>query len=271
MNNNLQEIKILVSGLLQDIESVENTDNLPIYKWEDIMISLDIIKHKLNTYKNEYDRRLLKEINEKLVLLDDVLKGGYVTPVGKDEFEEVRRVLDEERETENEQEQEPENEIVPESGFMGESPEVKDEADDLPTPEYERKTSPVKGFTDLFSSPEEIMPVSSVEEEPFELFSDSGESILDAAQKKRISWMNDNPGTRINDINQGISFNDKVLFLNELFYGDSDQYRLSLARLNELRNLDEAIEYLRAAFPDWDESSDTVYRFYMIIRRKLDV
>ncbi|MPM86510.1 hypothetical protein SDC9_133599 [bioreactor metagenome] len=38
-----------------------------------------------------------------------------------------------------------------------------------------------------------------------------------------------------------------------------------------MTSMDEVLEYTRTAFPYWDEESPTLYRFYMIIRRKIDV
>jgi len=115
----------------------------------------------------------------------------------------------------------------------------------------------------------EITPEEE-EEEEFELFYDPGESILDMTRGKGPEWMIDNPGPKISDINEGITLNDKLLFINELFNGDAQQYRLSLQRINDMFSVDEVLDYTRNAFPDWDEDSNAAYRFYMNVRRKVN-
>lgn len=267
MNNNLSEIKILISGLMQDIESVENTEILPLYKWEDIMISIDIIKNKLNTYKSEYDREMLREINEHIALLttSGSAKRGKSAGLAT-----------------SEQQPEPGNLFAPYDSFHS-APEDSEVIEKL-SEEPEEQIDEIEEIEDTEETIDTVEKVDTAEEdyftegtivehadEPFELFTDTNETILDVAIKSKPSWKSDYPGSKITDIGTAISLNDRLLFLNQLFYGDVDQYRLSIARLNEMRNFDEALDYLRAAFPSWDENSDTVYRFYMIIRRKLDV
>ncbi|NCU26760.1 hypothetical protein EOM86_08585 [Candidatus Nomurabacteria bacterium] len=113
----------------------------------------------------------------------------------------------------------------------------------------------------------EIIPE---EEEEFELFFDQGESILDITRGKGPAWMIDIPGPRLIDINDGITLNDKLLYVNDLFKGDDQQYRLSIQRMNEMSSIDEVLDYTRNAFPDWDENSQATYRFYMNVRRKVN-
>jgi len=82
--------------------------------------------------------------------------------------------------------------------------------------------------------------------------------------------MKDNPGPRVNNLHMAITLNDKLFFVKELFMDDEDQFRLSIQRLNEMSSMDEALEYTRSAFTEWDEQSSAVYRFYMILRRRYD-
>ncbi len=255
MNNNLAEIKILITGLLQDIESLENTETLPLYKWEDIMISLDIIKHKLNTHKFELERITLKEL------------AARIEQISSEENYSSDSIQDFEPEPETDTDTEPDSEPEPEK-FPTKKPDIIKEQIKREVPFIEPVKPVVSRRDNIFAGDLFVEPPK---EEEFELFDDTAETILDAAMRVKPNWKKDLPGTRISDINDGITFNDKIVFLNDLFYGDTDQYRLSISRLNELKSLNEAVDYLRTAFPDWDEASDTVYRFYMIIRRKLDV
>jgi hypothetical protein len=83
-------------------------------------------------------------------------------------------------------------------------------------------------------------------------------------------WMTDKTGPPVDDIRDAVTLNDKLCFIGELFEDDSEQYKLTMNRLNEMGSFGEALSYLRRAFPDWDESSAEVYRFYMIVRRRYD-
>ena len=83
------------------------------------------------------------------------------------------------------------------------------------------------------------------------------------------SWKTDMPGPYITHISHGISINDKIRYINELFGGDSSLYREVVGHLDELPAFAEAESYLNARFPEWNPDSDAVYGFYMAIRRKL--
>lgn len=261
MNNNLAEIKILIAGLLQDIESLENSEILPLYKWEDIMISLDIIRHKLNTHKYEQERLELRNLTS---IIDQKYSGFSNNPDTIQDLEDVPEAAISEHEFSGNsypESIEEDDDIIDDLNNPSEPEEILEKAEPLKVPEQKNITNKPG---DLFSD-------ESDDEIEFELFDDTADTILDAAIKAKPNWKKDYPGTRIRDINEGITFNDKIVFLNDLFYGDTDQYRLSMSRLNEFTTLNEAVEYLRMAFPEWNENSDTVYRFYMILRRKLDV
>ncbi len=110
------------------------------------------------------------------------------------------------------------------------------------------------------------------EGDEIELFTDDDTaSILDSARSSRPSWRTDLSGSPVDDIKHAITLNDKLFYIKELFNDDEEQYRLSIERINEMRNLDEAVDYIRGAFPEWDEDSPSVYRFLMILRRRFDV
>jgi hypothetical protein len=142
-----------------------------------------------------------------------------------------------------------------------------------------------RAFSDLqLNVSKSVIPMSSTQPKP-SLFQDEGEeielfadedrgadsNILDTARHSRHSWRTDLPGSRVDDIKHAITLNDKLYYIKELFNDDEEQYRLSIDRLNEMRNLDEAVDYIRGAFPEWDEDSSEVYRFLMILRRRFDV
>jgi hypothetical protein len=93
-------------------------------------------------------------------------------------------------------------------------------------------------------------------------------SITDSLDIITPQWMLDRVGYKIEDINSAITLNDKLYFVNELFEGDYDNFKQTIAKLNELSTMDEALNYCRLHFPNWDEFSNEIYRFYMILRRR---
>ncbi len=91
----------------------------------------------------------------------------------------------------------------------------------------------------------------------------------DAIKPDWQDWEVDYPAPYLDDIMAGISFNDRIMFLRELFNSDDQQFKSTIEYLNQLSNFKSAVTYLRREFPQWNESSNEVYRFYMNVRRKL--
>ncbi len=94
--------------------------------------------------------------------------------------------------------------------------------------------------------------------------------MVDKVRPDWYDWEVDIPGDYIEDIRDGIGLNDRILFLNELFGGNMEDFERAIDDLNGMRNLVETVEYLRDRFPQWDEESDEVYRFYMTVRRRFN-
>lgn len=93
-------------------------------------------------------------------------------------------------------------------------------------------------------------------------------TIADVAQSKTRPWMVDIPGPKVEMIQSALTFNDRLTFIRELFEGDSEQFNITLDRINETSTFDEVVSDMRDAYPEWDENSPIVYRFYMEVRRK---
>lgn len=100
------------------------------------------------------------------------------------------------------------------------------------------------------------------------------EIVNDAARADWYDWEVDYPASHIDNIYDGIGINDRYEFVRELFNvnGNLHEAELLFKRtiddLNRLDSFKEALVYIRARFPQWDELSDEVYRFYMTVRRK---
>jgi hypothetical protein len=93
-------------------------------------------------------------------------------------------------------------------------------------------------------------------------------AVIDAMTAKQ-AWRTDMPGTPVKDIRSAISLNDRILFINYLFGEDPIAFQEMLTKLNAMSSFTEAADHIIAANPDWDLESDTVYRFMMAIRRRL--
>ena len=112
--------------------------------------------------------------------------------------------------------------------------------------------------------PEEILePETSVNEVPVQPI-----PVIDAMIAKQ-PWRTDMPGSPVRDIRSAISLNDRILFINYLFGEDPMVFQNTLTALNAMTSFDEAASYLLSAHPEWDFESDTVYRFMMALRRRL--
>ncbi|MEG1511356.1 MAG: hypothetical protein RR312_05785 [Bacteroidales bacterium] len=112
---------------------------------------------------------------------------------------------------------------------------------------------------DLWSSSANSQPVK--EKEDF--------LVMDTIKPEWYDWEVDYPAPYIQDIAAGIGFNDRLLFLKVLFNGDEKEFINTVNEINKMESFKNAINYIRQHFPNWDEQSDEVYRFYMNVRRKL--
>jgi hypothetical protein len=196
-SNKVSEIKIIVSDLLQDLDSMCDLEYISPLKWEELNMSADNIKRKINTLMIENER-------QNIIKLKQII-------------EELRQSISE----------------------------------------------PVQVVSE---------PVHVIEEteEEMELFSDINSVFHEVPKRTNIAWKGNILGPRVDDLNDAITLNDKLFFIKNLFNNDNEQYRLSIQRINDMDSMDEALDYTRAAFPDWDEESDIIYRFYMILRRRFD-
>jgi TolA-binding protein len=85
----------------------------------------------------------------------------------------------------------------------------------------------------------------------------------------RLPWRTDKPGLSVKNIRSGISLLDRALFIGTLFKEDFALYDQTIADLNAMSTLDEAVDYIREHFPSWNLKSDVVYHFMMSVRKKL--
>ena len=122
-----------------------------------------------------------------------------------------------------------------------------------PAPKQEEAPAPIQ---EEVTPPEDEMPVK-------------GPAVLDVVTRTR-AWEIDMPGSPVANILSAISLNDRLLFINTLFKKDPALFQDAVRDFNAMDNLQQALEYIGANYPDWNLESDTVYRFMMAVRRKLN-
>lgn len=144
--------------------------------------------------------------------------------------------------SEPEPEQEPEPEIVQQE----QEPE-EDDDDDLP------------GF---FSVPEPVTVAAKA--------SAVAKPTINDTHSTDQAWRKDMPGTPVKDIRSAISLNDRVFFINNLFDEDAQAFVNALSSINAMTSLDDVVGFVMENFPHWNLNSDTVYRFMMAVRRKVN-
>lgn len=139
-----------------------------------------------------------------------------------------------------------------------------------PVMEEEPEDAPVD-FTDLDLS-EDTVVSSSTENKadvPEETTVPSAPATAAPDETASLPWRKDKPGLKVKNIRSGISLYDRALFIGTLFKEDFSLYENTIRDLNEFVSLDQAVDYIRTHFPEWNLHSDVVYNFMMSIRKKL--
>ena len=118
-----------------------------------------------------------------------------------------------------------------------------------------------------------IEPIAPVQEDPFVPEPPVPETPKQENpvpdETANMPWRKDNPGMLVKNIRSGISLLDRAQFIGTLFKEDFALYDSTIAALNNMTSLDEAVAYIKANFPQWNLGSDVVCRFMMAIRKKL--
>lgn len=82
-------------------------------------------------------------------------------------------------------------------------------------------------------------------------------------------WRTDMPGSPVKDVRSAISLNDRIIFINHLFDEDPLVFQDTITRINTMTALDQVVDMLGKEHPEWDFSSELVYRFMMAVRRRV--
>jgi chromosome segregation ATPase len=72
----------------------------------------------------------------------------------------------------------------------------------------------------------------------------------------------------ISDISKAIGINDRLLFIKELFDGDTAMFSLVIKKLNNLGSIEEAKAYIHTTIKNWNNTSETAQLFLSIVQRR---
>lgn len=139
--------------------------------------------------------------------------------------------------------------------------------DTLPEPVEEPVAEPEPVLESILEP--EPAPQPAPEPEPAPAPAASAPSAPLEDETANLPWRKDKPGLSVKNIRSGISLLDRALFIGTLFKEDFALYDQTIADLNAMESLDEAVDYIRERFPSWNLKSDVVYHFMMSIRKKL--
>lgn len=138
--------------------------------------------------------------------------------------------------------------------------EAEEESEDEEVPEEEED-----------DSPEEETEEEEAEQESEEPQAEQPEPEATPGEKAGRDWYDweyDYPQESVDNLLDSMGINDKLEFVRELFNSDPMMFDSQMKEVETMPNFKAIVQFFRQSHPEWDQSSDTVYRFYMHIRRK---
>ena len=267
MENNQQQILSEIKSLMASVRSQLEELDTKIAQWQQMVEPAEAIDVASLMGDMEFFDKVYELGNEPLVTLQTVVE------------EPVEEVIEEQSE---EQSEEPEEEVVEVA-----AEEVVEAADEEPVeelllPAVEEELPVVEEEVQaeedddlpFFDVPEEpvVTAAPKVEQAPAPKAEDTPAekvAVIDIMTQKH-RWRTALPGAPVKDIRGAIALMDRVLFINTLFGTDPMAFQETLNQINQMQTLEQAVEYLASAHPEWDFDSDIVYSFMMAVRRKIN-
>ena len=254
MENNQQQILSEIKSLMASVRSQLEELDTKIAQWQQMVEPAEAIDVASLMGDMEFFDKVYELGNEPLVTLQTVVE------------EPVEEVIEEQSE---EQSEEPEDEVA-------EVPVIEEEtAVDLPVEEVvEEEVQAEEDDLPFFDVPEEpvVTAAPKIEQAPAPKAEDTPAekvAVIDIMTQKH-RWRTAIPGAPVKDVRGAIALMDRVLFINTLFGTDPMAFQETLNQINQMQTLDQAVEYLASAHPEWDFDSDIVYSFMMAVRRKIN-
>lgn len=96
-----------------------------------------------------------------------------------------------------------------------------------------------------------------------------GDKIADSNQTSSVA--NNLTGTKIEDLKKAIGINEKFLFINELFEGSMQAYTDTIEKLNQVSNLEQALQLLEPMQMkyNWNESQPAYLKMMELVKRRV--
>lgn len=82
-------------------------------------------------------------------------------------------------------------------------------------------------------------------------------SLADSFQKEKVRKIKDS-----------LTINQKFMFTKILFHGDFEIFTQAIDRLDTFDNLDQALKYIGASYPEWDPESEEYEEFLEILKMR---
>ena len=263
MENNQQQILSEIKSLMASVRSQLEELDTKIAQWQQMVEPAEAIDVASLMGDMEFFDKVYELGNEPLVTLQTVVE------------EPVEEVIEEQSE---EQSEEPEEVAVEEVVEAADEEPVEElllpaVEEDLPVVEEEVQAEEDDDLP-FFDVPEEpvVTAAPKVEQAPAPKAEDTPAekvAVIDIMTQKH-RWRTAIPGAPVKDIRGAIALMDRVLFINTLFGTDPMAFQETLNQINQMQTLEQAVEYLASAHPEWDFDSDVVYSFMMAVRRKIN-
>ncbi|MBR2856714.1 MAG: hypothetical protein IKB85_04720 [Bacteroidales bacterium] len=262
----LDEIKLMVASLKRQLEMLE----MKMSQLQDMDVALmELSENQNDETEGEAHEDVHEDVHDDVVMeVSFDIMDMDIAPEPESEPESLQEP-DELPEPEEipEPDDLPEPEVLPEPIPEVEASPIPDDLPEAdPLPAFFASSVPVEPEAELPAPapmnhvPSEIIETPVKDQAPM--------AVIDAMAEKQ-AWRTDMPGTPVRDIRSAISLNDRILFINYLFSEDPIAFQETLTSLNSMPSFDEAVNYLVVKHPEWDLESDTVYRFMMALRRRL--
>lgn len=262
--NKFETLKLLLDDLFDTL----NESNLSLLQqMEDLKKENVVLNEKIDGYKesieNLQERLSYLEISDALRERDKMVMDPFASEDNPNE-----ELADEAAEAESE----PEDDEP--SFILGGDDDIEDNPDTFyDTPNAFHVASDTKSEMAPPVSepvfPASVQPVDLWQPSEKEKHEQESKLIMDTVRPDWYDWEVDYPAPYLEDIATGIGFNDKLLFLKELFGSNEEEFSRTIKVINEMEHFQQATDYIREHYQHWDEQSDVVYRFYMNVRRKL--
>lgn len=264
IKSELDELEKEAKSLSAGLASQEKADETAMSVSEepiDLSISVPDISEQIHEAVSEAEpSEDIPVADEEPVEVETAEENTAVDEAGEAKTAEEKTA--EEKTTEGEIAEESEIEDMPE--ILEDGPEAEASEPEIAEP---IASEPEKAET----KPEQKAPVAEKKTRKRKSVMDTElaeKAVLDVMAEKE-AWRTDRPGYPVKNIISAISLNDRLLLINSLFREDPVLFQDTIAKFNGMASLQEAIDYIKENFKDWDLNSEPVYRLMMAVRRKL--